>query len=362
MDREPTSTAPAAAAVAHVAERARAASADARFAAWVSRAGVPAIGADQVNEGLWRRARVALHFHPDRLLSDGSSVAEGMLAAGRYRSQFETRISNGSRTAYRGGERDRWESGLFGGAYAASPPEERPCYGALHVLGHADGPAPRFGSCYLVLAAEVADRCTFTWGDSHAGPEHVGTRTRFAPVLAAWLASAATTGAALGAPCDLEGLVRRLAGAAHEPLAPEQGRLGRALDDYIEAQVHGGVTFARDATALVMDPSFDGSPTGRALEALAKRARLTLRRHPGFVLAPAGVPADFRGPRMPALAARVATRFAHTLELDAAVIGRAAASLALEPGAWADWGTYEETLQHLKQLWHVLVQFGRPRR
>jgi hypothetical protein len=46
--------------------------------------------------------------------------------------------------------------------------------------------------------------------------------------------------------------------------------------------------------------------------------------------------------------------------LDAAVIGRAAASLHQDPEAWRDWGRREDALQHLKQLWHVLVHYGSP--
>jgi hypothetical protein len=46
--------------------------------------------------------------------------------------------------------------------------------------------------------------------------------------------------------------------------------------------------------------------------------------------------------------------------LDAAVIGTAAASLHAKQDTWLDWGRPEETLQHLKQLWHVLVHYGVP--
>ncbi len=71
-------------------------------------------------------------FHPDRLLADGRSVAESLAADGRYRSQYETGLSNGSRTAHPGGLRDEWKLRLFGGAYGT----------AAAVLDHPDGGAP----------------------------------------------------------------------------------------------------------------------------------------------------------------------------------------------------------------------------
>ena len=90
-------------------------------------------------------ARVALHFHPDRPLADNRNVAQALLEEGIYKSQFETRISNGSVSAYPGGARDRWEQRLFGGAYQAEgvANRERPKYGALDLMLHADGPSPR---------------------------------------------------------------------------------------------------------------------------------------------------------------------------------------------------------------------------
>jgi Protein of unknown function (DUF3626) len=44
--------------------------------------------------------------------------------------------------------------------------------------------------------------------------------------------------------------------------------------------------------------------------------------------------------------------------VDAAVIGRAAASLHHNPGDWREWGDYPEALRVLRQLWHVVVHFG----
>jgi hypothetical protein len=71
------------------------------------------------------------------------------------------------------------------------------------------------------------------------------------------------------------------------------------------------------------------------------------------------VPDDFRGPEMPRLAQRIAGSDG---TLDAAVIGIAEASLHKQPDEWRDWGKHAEVLQHLKQLWHVLVHYGLPAR
>ena len=358
-------------ALAHVRARAEAsrARAQARIAELAEGAErVEAAVADLVSIGA--RARVTLSFHPDRLLADGRTVAQAMLDDGRYRSQFETGLSNGSRTAFAGGERDRWEERLFGGAYHEPPSEahERPKYGALDVMEHADGGSPRFGSCYVVLRAEMNARCTFTWGDSHLGPENVGTSDVFEPVLAAMLEAAEARGEALAVRGSVADVVRRLSrppGSSRR--APASGAVGRALDDYIEAQVHGPIELSRDVEALVLDPSFDGTEVGERLRELCDRHGIVRATHPGFVLAPHEVPSDFRGPRMPALAERVArlARVSPSIPpapptIDAATIGRAAASLQRDPAAWQDWATPDETLQHLKQLWHVLVRFGRP--
>lgn len=51
-------------------------------------------------------AKIALHFHPNRPNSAMNSVAEALLEQGMYKSQFETFLSNGSVSAFHGGERD----------------------------------------------------------------------------------------------------------------------------------------------------------------------------------------------------------------------------------------------------------------
>jgi hypothetical protein len=60
---------------------------------------------------------------------------------------------------------------------------------------------------------------------------------------------------------------------------------------------------------------------------------------------------------MPLLAQRIAGKDG---TLTAAVIGAAEASLRKQPDSWQEWGNQEVALQHLKQLWHVLVHYGLP--
>ncbi|KAB1929621.1 DUF3626 domain-containing protein [Micromonospora sp. ALFpr18c] len=307
-----------------------------------------------------QRGRLTVNFHPDRLCADGRSVASALAEDGVYRSQFVTGISNGKLMAYPGGDRDRWEQLMFGGAYQRPgvTPAERPTYGGLNLLDHLDGACPRFGSCHLRLRPQVLTRATFCLGDSHLGPSVVGTADAFEAVLAGLLAGVAATGDCLGRTgTDVAFLARTVLNAPTTPPA-----VGRALDDYVEAQIHGTLDLAQDVEELVVDPSFAGTPTGATLELIARRYGFPLRWHPGFTLAVDQVDAEFRGPEIPVLAARLHREFARPGDpVDAALIGRGAVSVVTEPQRWVDRGPVADTLQHLKQLWHVLVRFGGPR-
>jgi hypothetical protein len=353
--------------------RSRAADAPERLARVLRAAACPADAIDDAARGIRAGARVVVHFHPDRYGRGPLPVAESLLADGRYRSQFETGLSSGSRTAFAGGLRDGWERELFGGAYHEPGvlAEERPKYGALELIRHPDGPVPRFGSCYLVLRSAVAERSTFTFGGSEqaGAPERFGTLTAPHPVLAALfeeVAAGATTpvpwppfvAPTLGVPgLTVAELLARLARdlPAGRP-EPSVGAPGRVLDSCVEAHVHGPIDLRRDVELLVIDPAFDGTPTGEALAELGRRYEVPMRRHRGFRLRTEDVPDDFRGPAMPPLARRIAADG----WLDAAVIGAAEASLHRRPEEWRDRGSTEETLQHLKQLWHILVHYGSP--
>lgn len=320
-----------------------------------------------------RHARVVLHFHPDRIGAKPMTVAEALLEDGHYRSQYETGLSSGSLTAYPGGLRDEWERALFGSAYHRHDATvgDRPKYGALELIRYPDGPWPRFGSCYFVLRPEVAQRTSFTFSGSEQpdSSERMGTIDCLNGVMAPLLAEVAS-GARTQVPwppyiaptlgvqnLTIPGMLERLSNELPVPREdPSIGTPGRVLDTGIEAQVHGPIDLDEDVERLVADPSFRGTPTGYLLSELCRAHGIVLDWHCGFRLPALDVPEHFRGPAVSQLAQRIAGAGI----VDAAVIGAAQRSLRLQPQEWQDCGAVEDTLQRLKQLWHVLVQYGTP--
>jgi hypothetical protein len=280
---------------------------------------------------------ITVNFHPDRLLADGRDVATHLVEDRAYHSQFRTGISNGGL----GGDRLLWEDRMFPGRYTATD-LDRPVYGALNLAGYPDGGSPRFGSCHLVLAPAVLSRATFTIGDSFTLPSVLP----FDDILPALRAQVAATGQALN-------LAAPSADAWEAALGLPRTAPGRALDDYVETQIHGGLRLPDDVTAVVADASFRGTPYEGLLAALGPE----LRWSPSFRLAPASFPADLRGEEVPPLASFVARRY-RVDALSAEVIGRAARSVVRSPAEWSSFGTPAEVLQLIKYLWHILVLCG----
>ncbi|GAA1991981.1 DUF3626 domain-containing protein [Catenulispora subtropica] len=245
--------------------------------------------------------RVTLNFHPDR---DDPPILAALATAGRYRSQFATGTGNGGLTARPGGDRWRWESRIFGGAYDDADPEDRPVYGALNFRHNPAGAAPRFGSAHFVLAAEAVGRATFCYPDSHLDPEDFG----------------------------VAGALDLIATALADTEAD-------ALDDYIEAQVHGPVGLATDIEALVLDPCYRGTP----VEELAHALPCPVRWHGGFRLTVDEMARhpDYRGPEFVLLAREIAPDGLLTPR----VIGEAARTGKYDP-------------QALKRVWHYVARFG----
>lgn len=114
-----------------------------------------------------------------------------------------------------------------------------------------------------------------------------------------------------------------------------------ALNDYIEAQVHGGVDLARHVEALVLDASYRNT----SVEAAARLLPVPVEWHPGYRITVAALHrhADYRGQQYADLGASIAEGGL----VDPRIIGDAARS-----------GRY--ALQDLKMVWHTLARFGAP--
>ncbi|MEU8710152.1 DUF3626 domain-containing protein [Streptomyces sp. NPDC048565] len=247
--------------------------------------------------------RVTLNFHPDR--GGGRTVLERLAEDGVYVSQFVTGTSNGGLTAHPGGDRWRWESRIFGGAYDGASAHERPVYGALDFRRSPYGAAPRFGSAHFRLSAGALPHATFCYPDSYLEPSDFGVAAAGSRLIA---------------------------------LAEAGGR--DALDDYIEAQIHGPVRLDRHVEALVLDPCFRGT----AVEKAALLLPCPVEWHSGFRLATAELMRhpEYRGAEYIELGAALAVGGF----LDARIIGEAARTGRHDP-------------QDLKKVWHLLARFGR---
>ncbi|WP_412074963.1 DUF3626 domain-containing protein [Streptomyces xanthophaeus] len=248
--------------------------------------------------------RLTLNFHPDRRVR-GQPILDALAKDGVYVSQFVTGVGNGGLTAHPGGDRWRWESRIFGGAYDDAPAGERPAYGALNFRRKPVGGAPRFGSAHFRLGAEALARTTFCYPDSFLEPKDFGV-------------------------------------AAAMPLIElAEADAQDALDDYIEAQVHGPVRLDRHVEALVLDPCYRGT----AVESAALRLPCPVEWHAGFSLSveELRLHPGYRGQEFVELGAAIAVDG----RLDPRVIGDAVRA-----------GRHDE--QALKRVWHYLARFGAP--
>ncbi|MFE6171525.1 DUF3626 domain-containing protein [Streptomyces sp. NPDC056464] len=269
-----------------------------------ARAALRHVAAVSAGSAVGPEVRVTLNFHPDRLVR-GVPILRALAEDGTYHSQFVTGTSNGGLTAHPGGDRWRWESRIFGGVYDDAAAHERPVYGALNFRRQTVGAAPRFGSSHFRLTGTTLARATFCYPDSAAEPTEFGVA------------------------------------AGMHLLALAEADEQDALNDYIEAQVHGGVVLARDVEAVVLDACYRGTP----VETAARLLPCPVEWHPGYRIT---VPelrrhADYRGQEYVDLGARIA----QDGRVDPRVIGDATRT-----------GRYE--LQDLKMVWHTLARFGAP--
>lgn len=313
---------------------------------------------EKVLQNFCAHAKIMLHFHPERLSQAGQTVIEGLLLDGVYKNQFDTGISSGSPTAFPGGQRDLWEKQFFGGFYHTpnTSPSERPKYGALEMLAHPDGPAPRFGSCYFVLSSDIAQRSTFTFGGSQddLNLERTGTLDAMDTNMAAILKTLEQNQEIFGV--DNMNVSTFLEKLNHSHLGSADQPLGNALDSFVEAQIHGSIYLKPNVERLVADSSYRGSSVETFFKQLCERYHIQLIWHPGYTLSVAEVPETFRGYPTKAMAKRIV----RDGMLNAAKIGAASNSFYQDPESWMEFGTYQDIITCFRRIWHVLVKCGRP--
>lgn len=258
--------------------------------------------------------RIVLHFHPGWGFSDGT-VLEAIATSLWYHSQWQTGTSNGGLTAYRGGDRWRWESRMFDGRYDDAPPRDRPVYGAWNRRDDLYGASPRFGSAYLRLRPEVVSRATFCWPDSVYQPHTIAGPEKLEELCQLADSNDADLSLLSSAPADLS--------------------LDDPLNDYVEAHVHGGLSVIRDVEAVVVDPT-DREEYSATLERLG----CAVEEHPGYRVTADAIDPDYRGP-VPVELARLLGG-----EITPAQLASASRSGDHDP-------------QAVKWLWHCLARFGR---
>ena len=325
----------------------------------LSQSNIDKIWYEQAVDKIRTHATIALHFHPDRLTPNGLTVAHSLYLTGEYKNQFEVGISSGSVSARKGGDRDIWEEKLFGEFYHSSKVigNDRPKYGSLNLTLTEDGPSPRFGSCYFLLKPEIKDRSTFTYGDSHTMPRDIGTINHFNMIMQALLNDLFTRNEALGIKdTEVLSFLTFVAFNIGDTDFKNRNSFSRNLDFYIESQIHGDISLYRDITTLVADYSFRETEVELNFQKLCSKFSIDFYWHSGFQMKETDFPANFRGPKIPEMAKRIAQRGM----VNAYLIGLASNRIITEPDLWNDLGSKEELLQLVKYMWHCLVKFGEP--
>jgi hypothetical protein len=304
------------------------------------------------------KLRVAIHFHPDRYTSNNKITIENIYYDGIYKNQFETLISSGGLTAYKGGDRDNWERELFGGAYNKFwiSESERPKYGALNVWLNQEGPAPRFGSCYLILKSDCSQMSTFLYGDSVSNPIPKGTYQHFDFILSSLLQEIFHYERALGRKNitfnDFLYHLEEIQKGSSEYII--DAKLNNNLNSYIEAEVHCDINLKNNVDALVVDNSYKSTEIEEWFNKIKEKYAIPIIWKNGYSLRFEDVPCNYRGSDMPELAKIISGSGI----INAFIIGKAAKKVVANERYLHEFGETNVVLQKIKYLWHILVRFG----
>ena len=207
--------------------------------------------------------------------------------------------------------------------------------------------------------AKYFDRVTFAAGDSCANPERLGTRGCFCGILKALFHEINRTGRLLNQP----GFTIKEAAACLMNLSPHLTTTpGGALDEYIEAHIHGRIILETDVAALYLDDSFRATELECKARELCRRFRIELHFIPERHVKIEEIDDLFRGPAMRPLAEKIDSAFGRNSGvLNARLIGLASCDSVQNPAAWSNSGSEPELFQYFKQLWHTVVHHARQR-
>jgi hypothetical protein len=301
------------------------------------------------NDLILEKSCINIHFHPDRIANNNSTIIDGLIESGEYKNQYQTKISSGSLTAEIGGERDSWENKLFNNIYGTTI-NERPKYGSLSLTSTSDGASPRFGSCFLVANPEIKRRSTFTYGDSYHLPNEIGTADHLVLIYAKLYEDIFVRNTAFGFQYNsLSDFIKNTTDLLN--LGELTAKNTHNLDFYIEAQIHGRIDLKNDITTLVADYSFKETEYEISFNTMCDKYDISLAWNLGYELHLNEVPGDFRGIETRLFAEKIAENGI----INAYIIGKALTNEKLK-------AEYEklEIFQLAKYVWHCLVKFGHP--
>lgn len=318
------------------------------------------IKADEIvglKETIKKKARIAIHFHPYRIGKNSKTAIESMIEVGQYNSQFETEISNGSLTAFKGGERDIWENLLFGQIYKENeiPNPLRPKYGSLRLISHSNGPSPRFGSCYFLMKPELSKYATFTYLDSYMNPKEKGTINFFEEMLACLLSECFERDYVIGEnEIRPSGLVKKINQDLNQDYTfISKKRASKNLDHYIEAQIHTEISLKNDIDYLIADSAYRFTEYENLFKKVCELYSIILIWNKVHELEINDIPENFRGSEMPIIAKEIAINN----KINAYVLGLAEKRYKEEIEEEA---VRQDKNQKLKYLWHTLIKYGKP--
>jgi hypothetical protein len=171
---------------------------------------------------------------------DQNDRLQSMVRDTHYRSQFETKMSNGT-FQVRHTSRICWENRLFNNIYDGCKPFQRVKYGCLNIVKDPRGivAANHYGDSYFVLKA-VRLRCSFSAEDSANANCDLASCEYYNHVLNAYKDS------------ELK-LVLEVANG----ITPRHS--SNALHTYKEVQVHGEIRFSDNIAALIVNKRHRGN-------------------------------------------------------------------------------------------------------